>query len=102
MIAREILRGGADLIEREGWWPGHKRADPCVGYCALSAIGTVGRNKGSQTVTQVTDAFKEFLGVQWVANWNDSQPDGATVCKALRDCADHLDRQSIQTDSDKE
>jgi hypothetical protein len=91
MSPADVLNQAADLIEREGWWNGqgfmpegpepHKR-------CAVMAIDDLSYH--GDVTEELLDRVRLRLGCQSIADWNDRQPDGATVCAALRECARSL------------
>jgi hypothetical protein len=89
MTTPEVLRAAADHIERAGWWDGSSYRG-AFKSCAVQAINVCTMRESVEVYQSAMDAFIAHIGGQMIAHWNDRQPDGATVCKALRACADAL------------
>jgi hypothetical protein len=103
-----LLRAGAALIERCGWyrgdyWPGHHLDRPyCEGdpVCALGALyaaaGAIPGHRG-RSLDAAKDALAELLGYEpedhaGIPTWNDDPARQAgEVVALLRDAADRLD-----------
>jgi hypothetical protein len=89
MSPADVLNQAADLIERDGWWNGKGEVPEDGPACALMAINGVCR-RAEDPFEVASNAMRKFIGNSQLANWNDAQPDGATVCAALRACARSL------------
>jgi hypothetical protein len=88
--AADVLREAAALIERDGWWDGKGMYLPKDGrHCALMAIGECERN--NRLATSAEHHLSRYLGVDWLADWNDSRRSGTSVIAALRACAASLE-----------
>lgn len=109
--ASRLLRSGAVLIERCGWyrgdyWPGHDVDRPyCEGdpVCALGALYAAAGaipGHGSRLIDSAKDALAELLGYEpddhaAIPEWNDDPARQAgDVSALLRDAADRLDSDS--------
>jgi hypothetical protein len=84
VTAKERLLKAAALIERDGWWDG--KGNPGPTHCAVTALRDIGFSEVAYL------ELKTFLGIvgEELADWNDSQPDGAHVIAAMRACAEGL------------
>lgn len=82
---QEILNAAADYLEEHGW-----RNDGEIGdngeCCAVNAM-----KKIAGGITAGYDAawlcLAKSLGVGYISEWNDKQPDAATVIAAMREAA---------------
>jgi hypothetical protein len=95
MTPTEVLNHAADLIERDGWWNGQGQTPIAGGggpLCAVMALDEVLARDATAPIDETFDALDAFIGIGegWIEDWNDRQPNGATVCAALRACAKSL------------
>ncbi len=83
----QVLRDAADLIERDGWTRGRNERDGR--HCVMGAIEVVMSYRAWNDAATV---LRRHIG--WnLTVWNDAQKSRAPVLRALRDCADHLDKE---------
>lgn len=80
----EVLRRAADLIERSTWYNGKNTGEICALLAIRSAAGNARRFSCARHIFIKHIGISEFQ----VPSWNDAQPDGATVCAALRAAAE--------------
>lgn len=95
-----ILNRAAELIESNGWYPANKT---WPSHCALTAIREASDAVIGDRRTLYADArrtFDQFLGADYIVEWNDQQPDGLTVIQALRDCVYKLSLDNFGNDDD--
>lgn len=89
MTPQEVLIKAADYIEEHGWWNGEPGTYRAGGpKCAVMAISHCGGGDHWPALHR----FSKWLGetderMIAVSDWNDAQPDGATVVAALRAAA---------------
>lgn len=93
LTVADVLNRAADLIELNGWWngDGHFPSGLSEPLCAGLAIEfqiipnwlKVNAAKTLRNHVGITDSGP----AGYVGTWNDAQPDGATVCRALRAAA---------------
>lgn len=89
---RQVLREGACLIERDGWWRAERldQRNETNGRCAITSMC------GDDGVIEAVAAFAASLGhtgrafgaQKYIIAWNDAPGrTAAEVCEALRQCA---------------
>jgi hypothetical protein len=90
MNIHDTLMAAADRIETVGWWNGGEQGG---GTCAANAIGYVGRSGKVPELVAAHRHLADHIGVgSWgivrtITDWNDAQPDGATVVATMRAAA---------------
>lgn len=94
----EAIEAAADLIERDGWfrlsWAGLQPINNRTGKanCAVTALCRITGGGGRITplYTACVRYLVEFVGGEYLTDWNDSQLNGETVVATMREAAERI------------